>query len=557
MFRRLTDRLIARCAYLACKGRPVREAESLIWNALVYLALSGTDTRKIAAQIRNQLLSEGRLRLADQTILILYQGEDLNQLQDAVEQMTQRVKVDLYAALIGHSNEEIAGVCERRTLTLLSLADRMIDEQIQPLPTLVLKAAFLNEIDLQLEREPAVAVRDITDRIDHFYSQFVKLRMRTLYSQAPKRPTARDVRWTKLENGLRHGVLSEQYSFGPLRANLLEISPKRWRLKVVAVHDLPLDQRTLPAIAERHGARYGTNGGFYLPVEHEQVSPTRFGEPVGLLVSDGRVLNPPTIKRSALLMDENGKIDIWRLGPIGLKLRIGQARIHAHKINSVNVQPGEIVLYTSSYRKALPRAPLMIAIVGRRVIDVAENRPLSIPLNGLLLAVNSGPAPLGALANIEPNNEVAYELPPMRGLGRIDAAIAGGPALLTDGQRDGDLEADGFDGLLPPTTLSPLTRAAMALLPRTAWGITADYRLIAVTVDGRNVAESVGLDLDSLARLLANLGCVRAVNMDGGAGARMLVGGNLVDRSSVDIVLSGEPARTPRAMSSAVLLMER
>jgi len=557
VFRRLTDRLIARCAYLACKGRPVREAESLIWQALVYLALAGTDTRKIAALIRDQLLSEGRLRLADQSILILYQGEDLNQLQDEIARMAERIKIDLYAALIGHSNEDIAGACERRSLTLLNLADRMIAEQMQPLSATVLKAAFLNELDLLLEREAVVAVRDVTDRIDHFYSQFVLLRMRTLYPQAPKQPTAHDINWTKLENGLRHGVLAGQYRFGPLRANLLEISPKRWRLKVVAGHDLPPEERTLRAMAARHGARYGTNGGFYLLAEHEQVSPARFGEPIGLLVSEGRVLNPPTIKRSALLMDETGRIDIWRLGSIGLKLRIGRARIHAHKINSDTVQPGEIVLYTSSYGKELPRAPLQIAIVGRRVVDVAAANSLNVPVNGLLLAINNGPAPLGELASIEPNHEVAYELPPMRGLGSNVSAVAGGPALLTDGQRDGDLEADSFDGLLPPTTFSPFTRAATSLLPRTAWGITADYRLIAITVDGRNLTESVGLDLDSLARLLADLGCVSAVNMDGGASARMLVGGQLVDRGSVDIVLNGEAARPPRPMSSAILLVER
>jgi len=53
--------------------------------------------------------------------------------------------------------------------------------------------------------------------------------------------------------------------------------------------------------------------------------------------------------------------------------------------------------------------------------------------------------------------------------------------------------------------------------PRTAIGIKADGSLVCVVVDGRQEGYStLGVNLDDLAKLMLSLGCVRAVNLDGG-----------------------------------------
>lgn len=51
--------------------------------------------------------------------------------------------------------------------------------------------------------------------------------------------------------------------------------------------------------------------------------------------------------------------------------------------------------------------------------------------------------------------------------------------------------------------------------PRTAIGLTADGRLLAVVVDGRN-AQAHGMSIGELAQLMQALGCVKAMNLDGG-----------------------------------------
>jgi tetratricopeptide (TPR) repeat protein len=103
-----------------------------------------------------------------------------------------------------------------------------------------------------------------------------------------------------------------------------------------------------------------------------------------------------------------------------------------------------------------------------------------------------------------------------RNLGRYqdwadaDFAIGGGPTLLADGQFVLDPYTEGFRD---PALFSPR--------PRTALGVTADGRL-------RMVVVTQDVSLWTLARVMKDLGCVHALNLDGGSSSAMTVGGSTV-----------------------------
>jgi hypothetical protein len=60
--------------------------------------------------------------------------------------------------------------------------------------------------------------------------------------------------------------------------------------------------------------------------------------------------------------------------------------------------------------------------------------------------------------------------------------------------------------------------------PRTAIGVRADGTALLVVVDGRaDLRHSVGVTLAELARVMLNLGCESAMNMDGGGSSVMFV----------------------------------
>ena len=61
--------------------------------------------------------------------------------------------------------------------------------------------------------------------------------------------------------------------------------------------------------------------------------------------------------------------------------------------------------------------------------------------------------------------------------------------------------------------------------PRTAMGYTNDNRLIIFVIEGRNPGVAEGADLEQEARILKSLGCVEALNLDGGGSSCMLING--------------------------------
>ena len=56
--------------------------------------------------------------------------------------------------------------------------------------------------------------------------------------------------------------------------------------------------------------------------------------------------------------------------------------------------------------------------------------------------------------------------------------------------------------------------------------------MILVTADGRE-GSSIGLTLNELANLMKNLGCVNAMNLDGGGSTVMLIKGQVVNKPAV------------------------
>ncbi len=67
--------------------------------------------------------------------------------------------------------------------------------------------------------------------------------------------------------------------------------------------------------------------------------------------------------------------------------------------------------------------------------------------------------------------------------------------------------------------------------PRTAVGYTKDKHVIILVADGRQTTSS-GLSLVELAQVFVNLGCVEAMNLDGGGSTQMAIGNKIIDTPS-------------------------
>ena len=106
-------------------------------------------------------------------------------------------------------------------------------------------------------------------------------------------------------------------------------------------------------------------------------------------------------------------------------------------------------------------------------------------------------------------------------------AQSAGPLLLMDGKCPFDFETTekGDDFYLSNYEVMPYDIYGTTVKPdRTAAGYTADGKVILFIVDGR-IAESDGATLVELAQIMKGLGCVAAVNFDGGGSTGIVVGG--------------------------------
>lgn len=98
---------------------------------------------------------------------------------------------------------------------------------------------------------------------------------------------------------------------------------------------------------------------------------------------------------------------------------------------------------------------------------------------------------------------------------KMQTAVAGGPVLIQDGKiQISNNEEQRFAG-----------KQINDKHPRTAMGYTADGHLIVMVVEGRNPGIAEGANLTQLAQLMKTVGCVEALNLDGGGSSTMLVNG--------------------------------
>jgi exopolysaccharide biosynthesis protein len=96
----------------------------------------------------------------------------------------------------------------------------------------------------------------------------------------------------------------------------------------------------------------------------------------------------------------------------------------------------------------------------------------------------------------------------------MQTVIGGGPVLIQNNEiRISNNEERKFAG-----------KAVNNLEPRTAIGYTKDNKLIILVCEGRSDT-AAGLSLIQLAKILKDIGCVEALNLDGGGSTCMLVNG--------------------------------
>ena len=323
----------------------------------------------------------------------------------------------------------------------------------------------------------------------------------------------------------------------------LIVDPAKARLGLgIALDELVGTEKT-SSIAARHGAMAAVNGGYF------RTEGLLKGEPAGLLAIAGRILSEPARGGASLGAAESGGTTRIAVAHIRIKGEVlaaspGGKGSESHLINGFNRDRGrdDLVVFTPEFHRTTLTDPSGAEAIVRAgaVVEVRDKAgSASIPSDGIVISGRGASAEwirsrLRPGTTVEVRTEIQAE-PPLP----FEPAflIGGGPRLLRAG-RTVPSEAEAFpDGFYASRH------------PRTAVGIRADGRLVLAVVDGRQPGLSVGMTIAELAGLMADLGCVEALNLDGGGSTTMVVKGKVVNSPS-------DPAGE-RAVSDAILIFGR
>lgn len=266
-------------------------------------------------------------------------------------------------------------------------------------------------------------------------------------------------------------------------------------------------------MAERNQALAAINGGFFN--RNNQL-------PLGAIRHEGRWLSGPILNRGAIAWNDRGETLFGRLTLQETLVTATGNRLPLQVLNSGYVRAG-ISRYTptwgSSY-STLTDNEAILTVRQSQIMDQKSGGPqgqmaFPIPSDGYLLVVRSQASILPSLP-VGSRVEVAQATSPAN-FDPYPHILGAGPLLLQNRQIVLDAKGEGFSDAFTQQL------APRSVICRTATG-TLQIAAIHARVGGR------GPSLLEAAQLVSALGCVDALNLDGGSSTSLYLGGQLLDR---------------------------
>ena len=369
------------------------------------------------------------------------------------------------------------------------------------------------------------------------------------------------------DDEVTHSSINDIYSDGLPWAGVLahlaiSKSQKKWHFSVVSTSDRP---KTVMEFIEEFSrkveknVRIAWNGGYILNPElvgKLGIPEIFIGSPLGLIISEGKVLAPPLFNKSAFLVMPNGNLDIRLVNcSKGITIDGPMGPIHFSKESYNLTTPFETpCFYDLLYEpNNLPgNGRTLVRLAGNKikeVISTEKGQNISVLPVGLTLSF-----PVNLMPKTwQPGQELNIR---MNDWEEIESAIEAGPQLLKDAEGCINMELEGWK-----TGNSIRTQAARLDYtdmrgPKIAIGIDRNGDLSILAINGR-IRESVGATHIDMAEILKAQGIVDAMGFDPGGSSTLVVDNNILNISPYNHdyekdVYSLPPE--PRAVANAIMV---
>ncbi|RJE86116.1 metallophosphoesterase [Paenibacillus sp. 1011MAR3C5] len=323
-----------------------------------------------------------------------------------------------------------------------------------------------------------------------------------------------DVRRTELAPGAAYTWYDMQTARGTQKAHFVEFDPANANLGLIAgtksgkVRGME-GVTAMAAYADQPGNRViaGINGDFY------EISGNATGVPNGLFMGEGRILNS-AVNSYAFGLKADGS-SLYGTPQLTKTVTInGEASplTHINRFRSDN----QLVLYTTDYYTSTMTGndgdEVVLEIVEGevkhgstlllRVLDIRQNQG-NTPLEEGQAVLSASGSARTLLAGLNAGDEISAEFALSDEWSDVQVAIGGMGPMIKDGVVQNGVGPAGVH-------------------PRTAIGTKADGSIVLFEIDGRQPGFSEGVETEELAAILADLGVVQAMNLDGGGSSTLV-----------------------------------
>ena len=313
---------------------------------------------------------------------------------------------------------------------------------------------------------------------------------------------------SEVDRGVKHVRMTKYYNGKPVRINIVEVSQSVNEDLIVepAIASESLaSRRKITGIADRENALVAINGGYFKP---------QTGTPLGTLMINKKIYTGPIYDRVAIGFTDNG----YKMSRVQLnaEIKTNKGDLRIDNINQPRMLSTHVIVYTKDWGTYSPQTPKygIQAVIKNGKLEKISYEPCEISQDSYVIV---GPeSKIRPILNARKFNLDIKTNPDWNDVNHI---LSGGPYLVKEGEVFVDMTAEKLSSVGGRN-------------PRTAIGYTIDNNLILLTADGREGA-SIGLTLNELAYLMKQLGCVNAMNLDGGGSTVMYVNGRVVNKPAV------------------------
>ena len=308
--------------------------------------------------------------------------------------------------------------------------------------------------------------------------------------------------------GVKHIKLTKTINGRPVRINVVEINQKlnpNLQINPQLSSSRLASKSTITTLARKNNSLVAINGTYFKP---------QTGVPLGTLMINGKMYTGPIYNRVAMGIFDNG-FDMARL-ELNAQVKSFKGNVKVDNINQPRMLSTHVIVYTPEWGSFAPPSPKygkQIAVEKGKIISIGT-QSMPIPQNGYVIV-----GPDERLAKIYKAKHVDLDIKTIPNWENVKHIISGGPYLVKNGEVFVDMTEQKLGAIGGKN-------------PRTAIGYTQDGNFIMVAVDGREGA-SVGLTLKELAWFMKSIGCINAMNLDGGGSTVMYVNGRVVNMPKV------------------------